>query len=269
MRVRRNTTLGTVCLGLFSPLQGSSPEIRQCLKEEELCKTALTCHFALDDYLCVHGVVTNRGGRPLGEIGEGAHRVWPVYLSSHGIGKLHWKGEDIATTCENVASTRNGSPHCPLESGYVVFTPRHIAHTGSPRSGLAKFGREALQRLVKRAMGTRMVHTVSRVWFLLAQTAAWYPLPTSTSGDWSPSNRPLVNLEGARAGRPFALEPLLKCVKRHVDGEPYLETLEKSAKRDLEGEDMEIVFNKTSCIICTAASIQSFQPPLTFLSATR
>ena len=29
-------------------LQGSIPRIQQCLKEEEVCKTALTCHFALD-----------------------------------------------------------------------------------------------------------------------------------------------------------------------------------------------------------------------------
>ena len=34
-------------LGLFT-LQGSSPRIQQCLKEEEVCKTELTCHFALD-----------------------------------------------------------------------------------------------------------------------------------------------------------------------------------------------------------------------------
>ena len=32
-----------------SPFQGSSPKIQQCFKEGELCKTALTCHFALDD----------------------------------------------------------------------------------------------------------------------------------------------------------------------------------------------------------------------------
>ena len=29
-------------------LQGSSPRIQRCLQEEELCKTTLTCHFALD-----------------------------------------------------------------------------------------------------------------------------------------------------------------------------------------------------------------------------
>ena len=34
-------------LELFT-LQGSSPKIQQSLKEEELCKTALTCSFALD-----------------------------------------------------------------------------------------------------------------------------------------------------------------------------------------------------------------------------
>ena len=34
-------------LGLFT-LQGSSTRIQQCLKEEDVCKTALTCHFALD-----------------------------------------------------------------------------------------------------------------------------------------------------------------------------------------------------------------------------
>ena len=34
-------------LQLFT-FQGSSPMLQQCLKEEELCKTALTCQFALD-----------------------------------------------------------------------------------------------------------------------------------------------------------------------------------------------------------------------------
>ena len=34
-------------LELFT-LQGGSPKIQQCLKEEELCKTRLTCHFVLD-----------------------------------------------------------------------------------------------------------------------------------------------------------------------------------------------------------------------------
>ena len=34
-------------LGLFT-LQESSPRIQQCLKEEAVCKTALTCPFALD-----------------------------------------------------------------------------------------------------------------------------------------------------------------------------------------------------------------------------
>ena len=34
-------------LELFT-LQGSSPKIQRSLKEEKLCKTALTCHFALD-----------------------------------------------------------------------------------------------------------------------------------------------------------------------------------------------------------------------------
>ena len=34
-------------LGLFT-LQGSSPRKQQCLKVEEVCKTALTCHFAVD-----------------------------------------------------------------------------------------------------------------------------------------------------------------------------------------------------------------------------
>ena len=37
MQVRRN------CTAL-----GTSPKIQQCLKEEELFKIALTCHFALD-----------------------------------------------------------------------------------------------------------------------------------------------------------------------------------------------------------------------------
>ena len=34
-------------LGFFT-LQDSCPKIQQCLKEEEVCKAALTCHFALD-----------------------------------------------------------------------------------------------------------------------------------------------------------------------------------------------------------------------------
>ena len=45
-KTRKNTTWNRG-LGLFT-LQGSSPRIQQCLKEEEVCKTARTCHFALD-----------------------------------------------------------------------------------------------------------------------------------------------------------------------------------------------------------------------------
>ena len=49
-------------LELFT-LQGSNPNIEQCLKDEELCKTALTRH------LKVHGVVTDKGSNT-GEIGR-------------------------------------------------------------------------------------------------------------------------------------------------------------------------------------------------------
>ena len=38
-RMRKNTPPGTAVQGLFTP-QGSSPKIQQCLKEEEVCKTA-------------------------------------------------------------------------------------------------------------------------------------------------------------------------------------------------------------------------------------
>ena len=42
-------------------LQGSSPRIQQCLKEEEVYKTALTCHFALDViYISMGWVVRKR-----------------------------------------------------------------------------------------------------------------------------------------------------------------------------------------------------------------
>ena len=32
----------------FFTFQGSSTRIQQCMKEEKLCKIALTCHFAFD-----------------------------------------------------------------------------------------------------------------------------------------------------------------------------------------------------------------------------
>ena len=46
-------------LELFT-LQGSSPKIQQCLNDEELCRTALTCHFALD-VVYMSGEVSSRG----------------------------------------------------------------------------------------------------------------------------------------------------------------------------------------------------------------
>ena len=58
-------------LKLFT-FQGRSPKIHQFLKEEELCKTALTYHFAIDVIYMSMGKVTERGSNP-GEIGKGAH----------------------------------------------------------------------------------------------------------------------------------------------------------------------------------------------------
>ena len=51
-------------LELFT-LQGSSPKIQRCLKEEDV-------PFRTGRHLHVHGVVTGRGSNP-GEIGKGAH----------------------------------------------------------------------------------------------------------------------------------------------------------------------------------------------------
>ena len=70
MKVERNSTmLGTTCWNCFT-FHGSSPKIQQCMKEQELCKTSLTCHVALD-VIYIHGVVTVAASRvPAGTKGE-------------------------------------------------------------------------------------------------------------------------------------------------------------------------------------------------------
>ena len=55
--------LGNQLLELLT-FQGSNPKMQQCLKEEEQCKRALTCHFALDAIYMLHGVVTDRRSNP-------------------------------------------------------------------------------------------------------------------------------------------------------------------------------------------------------------
>ena len=185
--------------------------------------------------LYVHGVVTygdpwrNRSAHSGACCLLPEHpRDWPTLL----------EGRDIATTCETCQARGWISTLSP-ESDYVAFTTGHITHIGSPRSGC--FGRETLQRLVKRATGMRIVPTMS------PESGFYWRRPLrGTLAD--------INFRCRCSGRTiFTLEPRVTCVKRHVDGELYLETSEQSAN---VREDMETSLH-TSSLICRAASTQA------------
>ena len=137
MRVRRNNImLGIIC---WNPSRlGAASQTYSNVKKRELCRTAMTCHFA-QDVIYVHGVVSSRGHKRLKNPRECGACAYEHQRSNLAMGSI-WYFSGVLRERDDVR--RGWEP----ASVVLVWLSRLLAKT---RVGLSTFFSDQMRLRVR------------------------------------------------------------------------------------------------------------------------